>query len=188
MPNYRRWFVPGGSYFFTVVSENRAPIFCTDVARPILSEWIQSCQRQWPFRIDAMVLLPDHLHTIWTLPPTDTRYPARWGWIKKEFTKAWLAVGGVEQARTASRRRNRRRGVWQRRYWEHTLEDADDFERHFDYIHFNPVKHRLVKPVRDWPYSSFHRWVKQGAYSAEWGGDPEAPEFRFDDLDIAAME
>src|SRR5690606_4471685 len=117
-------------------------------------------QNRWPMTIDAMVLLPDHLHTLWTLPPGDAAYPVRWGWLKKEFTRRFLAVGGAEQWRSQSRAKNRRRGVWQRRYWEHTITDEDDFTAHFDYLHWNPRKHGYVERVGDWPHSSFHRWVK----------------------------
>ncbi len=145
MPNWRRAHVPGGSFFFTVVTDRRAQ-FLTDVpARPVLGNLIRKCQMRWPFHINAMVLLPEHLHAIWSLPPGDTDYPKRWAWIKKEFTKTWLSLGGTEQPQSPGRQRDGRRGVWQPKYWEHTLEDEDDFERHFDYIHYNPVKHRHVR-------------------------------------------
>ena len=134
-----------------------------------------------------MVLLDDHLHTIWTLPEGDTRYSARWGWIKKEFTKAYLATGGNEQSRSESRIRQRRRGVLQRRFWEHMLRDEVDYPRHFDYIHYNPIKHGYVESVKDWPYSTFHRWVKRGVYPLDWGSTPHEI-MGFDDLDISAME
>jgi len=140
-----------------------------------------------PDRIDALVLLDEHLHTIWTLPEGGTRYSARWGWIKKEFTKAYLAAGGNEQARSGSRLRQRRRGVWQKRFWEHALRDEEDYARHFDYIHYNPVKHGYVECVRDWPYSTFHRWVKQGVYPSDWGSKAQRI-IEFDDLDASAME
>jgi putative transposase len=134
-----------------------------------------------------MVLLPEHLHTIWTLPFEDKDYPRRWGWIKKEFTKAWLNLGKPEAQVTASKRGDRRHGVWQRRFWEHVLRDDNDYERHCDYIHHNPVKHRLVRCPRDWPYSSFHRFVKAGDYDADWGcSDRAVPQF--EDLDTTAME
>jgi len=128
MPSYRRAFIPGGTYFFTVVTEGRARILHLPAARAILRAVIRECRERWPFRIDAMVLLPDHLHTIWSLPSGDSAYPLRWGWIKKEFTRTWLAAGGAERVTTASRRRNRRRGVWQRRYWEHLVRDEGEFE------------------------------------------------------------
>ncbi len=123
---------------------------------------------RYPVDVVAIVLLPDHLHALWTLPAADDRYSMRWNWIKREFTRAWLALGGVEQPRQASRRRERRRGIWQRRFWEHTIRDGADLEAHFDYIHYNPVKHRLVRRPRDWPWSSFHRWVLAGHYDINW--------------------
>jgi putative transposase len=187
MSNYRRSYIPGGTFFFTVVTEGRAPLFKHEGARASLRGALQACRQRWPFRIDAIVLLPEHLHALWTLPEKDTNYSTRWAWIKKEFTKAWLAAGGAEQHRSWSRRRERRRGVWQRRFWEHTIWDADDFERHFDYIHYNPVKHGLAECPSDWPFSSFHRWVRLGVYPKEWGGGKSGP-LSFEDLDETAME
>ena len=151
MPHYRRAYVPGGSFFLTLVTHRRAPLFSRPHARRLLGSLFRRCLLKWPFTINALVLLPEHLHAIWSLPPGDDEYPKRWGWIKKEFTKEWLRLGGAEQPFSDGRRRERRRGVWQPRYWEHTLEDEDDFERHFDYIHYNPVKHGHVKCPRDWP-------------------------------------
>ena len=97
-----------------------------------------------------MVLLPDHLHAIWTLPTGESNYPLRWAWIKKEFTKGWLAAGGAEQPVSASKIRNGRRGIWQRRFWEHTISDEADFEAHVEYVHFNAVRHGLVDCPHDW--------------------------------------
>ncbi len=116
-----------------------------------------------------MVMLRDHLYGIWTLPPADADYSKRWGAIKKHFTQSWLALGGAEKPRTASRQHRHRRGVWQRGFWEHTLRDERDYARHFDYIHYNPVKHGLTECPGDWPYSTFHRWVKRGVYDSHWG-------------------
>lgn len=169
MSDYRRCYVPGGSYFFTVVTERRAAILANDCARDCLRDAIRHCQQHLPFRVDALVILPDHIHAIWTLPPDDCDYSKRWGVIKKHFTQHWLALGGAEQSVTASRLRYRRRGIWQRRFWEHALRDELDYQNHLDYLHFNPVKHGLVKNVQDWPYSSFQRWVEQGAYPDRWG-------------------
>jgi putative transposase len=127
------------------------------------------------------VLLPDHLHAIWTLPVGDTEYSKRWAWTKKEFSKEWLAAGGAEREISDSRYRRRQRGVWQRRFWEHAIRDENDYARHFDYIHWNPVKHELVKSVCDWPFSTFHRWVRRGVYSPRWGSQ-EDPSMDFSDL------
>jgi putative transposase len=169
MADYRRWFAPGGTFFFTVVTRGRAQWLCSPPARQILSACLREAKASWPFHIDAIVLLPDHLHAIWSLPPGDDAYSARWAWVKKEFTKRWLAAGGKERAISEKRRRRGDRGVWQPRFWEHTIEDEHDFDRHFDYIHYNPVKHGLAKAPSDWPWSSFHRWVAAGVYDANWG-------------------
>jgi len=135
-------------------------------------------------QIDAIVLLPDHLHTIWTLPRSDTNYSTRWAWIKKEFTKAWLQAGGMEQQQTLGRERDRRRGIWQPKFWEHTIADERDFERHIDYIHYNPVKHGLVSRPRDWPWSSFHRCVRRNLYPLDWGCANVLRGDMFDDMGI----
>jgi putative transposase len=187
MSDYRRWFVAGGSYFFTVVTHHRAALFDSPSAQHILGEKLRACQQKWPFEINAIVLLPEHLHTIWTLPTGDDNYPRRWAWIKKEFTKAWIGAGGAEQAVSQARRERGDRGIWQFRYWEHTLRDEHDFDRHFDYIHYNPVRHGHRSCPSDWPASSIHRWTKAGVYEPEWGCARHGP-LAFDDLDETAME
>src|SRR5262245_46823386 len=133
MPNYRRYLVPGATYFFTVVTDGRQPILCADRARQLLSEAIKLCQKQLPFQMSAVVLLPDHLHAIWTLPQVDCDYSKRWGIIKKAFTTSYLAEGGTERRVSAGRAAQRRRGVWQPRFWEHMIRDETDYDRHFDY-------------------------------------------------------
>jgi putative transposase len=173
MPQYRRAHVPGGTFFFTVifftaVTHRRRRLFHVEANRTLLGDVIRGVRRDWPFTIDAMVLLPDHLHAIWTLPRGDDNYSGRWSVIKKTFTTRFLASGGRDAVVSDGKRREHRRGVWQRRFWEHTIEDEDDFQVHFDYIHFNPVKHKLVKCPRDWEPSSFHRWVKANVYPVDW--------------------
>lgn len=169
MPNYRRYSVPGASVFFTVVTERRAKILGNDLTRDLLRAAFRDCFERWPpFRVDALVMLPEHLHAIWTLSPDDCDFSKRWGAIKKHFTDAWLELGGVERPCSDSRIRHRRRGVWQRGFWDHVLRDERDYQRHFDYIHYNPVKHGLVERPCDWPYSSFHRWIKRGIYDPHW--------------------
>ena len=176
MSDYRRYFVPGGTYFFTLVMQGRATVFLDARARKILGDVLRECQEKHPFTVVAMVLLPEHLHCIWTLPPGDDDYPVRWNVSKGKFTYKWLRSGGTERPCNASRRRERRRGVWQRRYWEHTIKDETDLENHFDYIHYNPVKHGLVTRPRDWPWSSFQRYVELGHYPIDWGyTDPKIP-------------
>jgi putative transposase len=178
MPDYRRYFVPGGSYFFTVNVHQRRRLFADPLAVRLLGSVMRRCLMRWPCTVNAIVLLPDHFHAIWTLPPGDDEYPKRWGWIKKEFTSRWLASGGCEGTISKGRRRERRRGIWQPRYWEHTLRDEDDFERHLDYIHYNPVKHLHVACPHQWPYSSFHRWVQHGVYAWNWAcGQGPPPDF-----------
>ena len=169
MTRWRRAFIPGGTFFFTLVTEHRKPILTTAIGRALLSTVMRECQQRWPFEVVGIVLLPDHLHAMVRLPSEDADYPKRWGWIKKEFTKRWLDADGIEQPRSPSRIRNRRRGVWQRRYWEHCIRDQDDFLGHMDYLHFNPVKHQYVVCPGDWPWSSFHRYVREAVYEANWG-------------------
>jgi putative transposase len=178
MPNYRRAHVPGGAFFFTVVTHRRRRLFHDEANRILLGDVIRDIQRDWSFDINAIVLLPDHLHTIWTLPRGDHDYSGRWSVIKRNFTTRFLARGGRDAAVSAGKTRERRRGIWQRRFWEHAISDEDDFQVHFDYIHYNPVKHKLVNCPCDWKPSSIHRWVKAGVYPVDWacGKDP-APTF-----------
>lgn len=168
MPEYRRYYQPGGTFFFTVVTEARAPILCTDRARTLLRSAIHETRDRFPFTVDAFVLLPDHLHTIWTLPEADRDFSKRWSMIKRLFSKAWMSAGEQTQPVSSSRNRNRRLGVWQRRFWEHLIRDEADFERHCDYIHYNPVKHDRASCPHLWPHSTFHRFVEAGFYELYW--------------------
>lgn len=181
MADYRRYRVPGGSYFFTLVTRGRRPLFRSLAVQRLLGQIIRGCRDRWPFHIDAIVLLPDHLHAIWTLPRGDDGYSLRWAWIKKEFTKAWLERGGRELPLSPARRERGDRGVWQPRFWEHTLEDEHDFERHFDYVHYNPVKHGHANCPADWRASSFRRWAAHGVYPTAWGCASHGP-LSFDDI------
>jgi putative transposase len=187
MKEYRRWYVAGGTYFFTVVTHLRRRFLVEESSRSILHDVFVEARLRWPFEIPAIVLLPEHLHAIWTLPRADDDYPTRWAWIKKEFTKRWLESGGFDGPISVQRRKRKRRGVWRVRFWEHTIDSEHDFDRHFDYIHYNPVKHGHVDSPRDWPWSSFHRWVKAGVYNADWGRK-NAGEMTFDDLALTAKE
>jgi putative transposase len=165
MVNYRRNFVPGGTYFFTVALRNRQSRQLTQ-SIDLLHRAFRDTLRSQPFQIDAIVILPDHLHTIWTLPPGDSDYPARWKAVKSNFSRLLVKSGiPVEKRQDGSTL------VWQRRYWEHTIRDHNDLNRHIDYIHFNPVKHGLVSRVADWPFSSFHRYVKLGLLSLDWASE-----------------
>ena len=165
MTNYRRNYVDGGSYFFTVNLTDRRSRLLTDNIG-LLRAAFRYTRARHPFSVDAIVVLPDHLHAIWTLPPGDADYALRWRLIKTYFSRG-LAAG---ERRSKSRTAKGERGIWQRRYWEHTLRDERDSARHTDYIHINPVKHGHVQRVTDWPYSSFHRFVRRGIYPAGWAG------------------
>ena len=182
MPNYRRAHLPGGSYFFTVVTHGRAPFLCIPLARRCLRRTIRLTQHRWTFSVDAFVLLPDHFHTIWTLPQDDSDFSKRVGFFKKEFTKMWLESGGSESTRSDSQLEHRRKGVWQRRFWEHAIRDESDYIKHVEYIHYNPVKHGLADCPHAWPYSSFHRFAKEGTIPLNWGCSCEheqrPPDFR----------
>ena len=171
MPEYRRSTMAGGTFFFTVVTYHRSPILTTAQAREILHSAWNNVNERFPFTTDAICLLPDHLHCIWTLPEEDADYSLRWGEIKKLFTKAYLKHIGPGETRNESRQKRGEAAIWQRRFWEHTIRDLDDYNRHMDYIHYNPVKHGLVKNVSDWPWSSFHRLVRSGYYVSGWGSD-----------------
>jgi putative transposase len=140
-----------------------------------LREALDEIRADWPFTIVAMVLLPDHLHTVWTLPPDDSRYPIRWKRTKEEFTRRYLKAGGRELPPSASRLRHDERGVWERRYWDHTVRDEDDLKRCVDYVHWNPKKHGHVASVGDWPWSTFHRYVAMGEYPFGCGADDPTP-------------
>ncbi len=166
MANYRRNFLSGGSFFFTVnLAERRLRLLTTHI--DLLRQAFRDVRRRHPFDIAAIVVLPDHLHAVWTLPEDDADFARRWRLIKTIFSRG-LAVG---ERISASRAGKAERGIWQRRYWEHTLRDEADFARHMDYIHFNPVRHGHVDRVKDWPYSSFHRMVRLGIYPLDWAGD-----------------
>lgn len=167
MPNYRRVRDAGGTFFFTVVTEGRAPILTTPLGRECLSNALRTTLQRWPVTVRAMVLLPDHLHAIWTMPEDDVDYSTRWSEIKKAFVREYLAGGGEEQPVSESRIRNHRRGIWQRRFWEHMVR-RDEFEEIAAYIHFNPVKHGLVRCPHEWEWSTFHQWVRDGKLSADW--------------------
>ena len=167
MREYIRSDTAGTSYFFTVVLQQRGTRWLTDHV-PLLRESIRTVRTRRPFAIDAMVVLPDHLHAVWTLPVDDADFSIRWKLIKRGFTRR-LAQANLLDASTAQRRGSDERSLWQRRYWEHQIRDHDDFARHVDYIHFNPVKHGFVARAADWPYSSIQRYVRQGLLPADWG-------------------
>ena len=134
-----------------------------------MREAIKAIQTTRPFQIDAWVLLPEHLHCIWTLPEGDDDYSIRWSLIKGQFAKNVKPLFYNAGQLSSSHLKKREFGIWQRRFWEHMIRDEKDFNRHIDYIHYNPVKHGLVMSVKDWPYSTFHRYVREGIYPNDWG-------------------
>jgi putative transposase len=164
MVNYRRNLVPGGTYFFTVTLRDRSSRLLIEHIGSLRAAFRTVKHRQ-PFRVDAIVILPEHLHTIWTLPEGDADYPGRWRAIKSAFTRTVVKSGVAIECNAKGEY-----ALWQRRYWEHTISNEDDFRHHVDYIHFNPVKHGWVKQVADWPNSSFHRYVRQGILPPDWAG------------------
>jgi len=163
MPEYRRHRVPGGTYFFTLaLNDRRTDLLVREITA--LRAAVGRTRQLHPFQIDAWVVLQEHMHAIWTLPEGDTDYSLRWTLIKRWFSAA-IPTG---ETRSASRAAKGERGIWQRRFWEHTVRDPNDFTRHVDYVHFNPVKHGLVARAADWPHSSFRRAVARGDYPADW--------------------
>ena len=166
MPDYRRNRVPGGTYFFTVnLLERRERLLVEHI--DALRDAVRQVRAQRSFHIDAWVVLPDHMHCVWTLLPGDVDYSSRWKAIKIAFAKTLPRIERL----SAVRERKGERGIWQRRFWEHTIRDESDYMAHVDYVHINPLKHGLVEHVSDWPYSSFHRFVKEGIYPHDWAVD-----------------
>ena len=159
MSLYRRAYIPGGIYFFTVVTRDRTPIFIDEERVEAIRCAFRKEKAARPFQVDAIVVLPEHLHCIWRLPEGDADYSSRWREIKKSVSR---------QINTVTNDRNER-GIWQRRCWEHVIRDEDDWCRHVDYIHYNPVKHHLVEKTGDWPWSSFSKAVSRGWYDESWG-------------------
>ena len=168
MPEYRRRYVAGGTFFFTVVTHRRRPLFTSAKARAFLRQATLAVQVERPFEMVATVLLPEHWHCLWTLPDGDVDYSKRLGLIKAEFTKLWLRDGGCSGLVSSARVKHRERGVWQRRFWEHAIRDEVDLMRHVNYIHYNPVKHGQASCPHAWPYSSFRCWVQEGYYREDW--------------------
>ena len=166
MPQYIRAFVPGGTFFFTVtLLERRRKLLTENIDH--LRKVFEAAHRRRPFTIEAIVILPDHLHCIWTLPSGDADFSTRWHDIKARF------AAQISRGERLSPRRLQKgeRGIWQRRFWEPVIRDEGDYERQVDYLHYNRVKHGQVTRVADWPYSSFQRFVERGIYNLEWAAD-----------------
>jgi putative transposase len=167
LTEYRRAYIPGATWFFTVnLAQRRNNRLLVEHVNELREAFLHVKQR-WPFHMEAVVVLPDHLHCIWTLPPGDSNFSTRWNLIKGYFSRA------IEKGEriSPSRVKRKERGIWQRRFWEHLLRDEEDFAKHVNYIHWNPVKHGCVKKVIDWPHSSFHQYMVRGVYSDDWCGE-----------------
>ena len=161
---YHRADVKGGTYFFTMnLAERRNTLLVDEI--DLLRDVINKVKKQHPFKLNAMVVLPDHLHVIWTLPVNDHEYATRWMLIKSGFSRQIPKHERINK----SRQMKGERGIWQRRYWEHLFRDEKDYENHVNYIHYNPVKHGYVKRAADWPYSSIHRYISEGTINQAWG-------------------
>jgi putative transposase len=175
MPEYRRMTAPGGTFFLTLVTYERRPLLRAATTVDLLRKTMACVRQERPFALHGAIVMPDHLHLLCELPAGDTDFSTRIGMIKARFTQALRTENGVGWAlptittpESASRLKHRESAVWQRRFWEHTIRDDDDFAAHMDYIHYNPVKHALATCPHQWPYSSFHRWVREGRYAPDW--------------------
>ena len=179
MATFRRSVVPGATYFFTVNTYQSLRVLADPPFYLALKNTLQQVQAEHPFTLDAFVLLPDHVHCIWTLPPGDANYALRWNLIKRLVSQATRHL--VKAPLNRSRQQRRELGLWQRRFWEHQIRDEQDLVKHVEYIHWNPVKHGCVARVMDWPYSSFHRHVNQGLYPLDWASGDDANDAVEDD-------
>jgi len=177
MPDYRRAWHPGGTYFFTVNLLERHGNDLLTRHIDLLRDTVRLVRRRHPFVIHGWVVLPDHLHCVIELPPGDANFPLRWRLIKMNFSKALP----LTELRSKVRIKRGERGIWQRRFWEHLIRDEADFRAHLDYVHINPVKHGLVERVADWPYSTFQHFVNQGVYPPDWAGDAAADSLGLED-------
>ena len=165
MVNFRRDFTPGGTYFFTLTLKNRnSQLLISHI--DLLGESFRRIKEKYPFSTEAIVVLPDHVHAVWKLPDNDFNYSIRWHQIKSYFTK-----GLIKEDVEITKDQRGEYHLWQRRFWEHRIRDESDLQAHIDYIHFNPVKHGYVSSAKEWPYSSFHRYVQKGVLQEHWGYD-----------------
>ena len=168
--DYRRALIPGGTWFFTINLANRSSRLLIERV-DTLREVVRAVRQRHPFEIVAWVVLPDHIHAIWTLPPDDADFPTRWALIKAGFSRRIAPGENINVARATKGER----GIWQRRFWEHLIRDEDDLARHVDYIHINPVKHGHAVKASDWSWSSIHRYIRNGVVTEDWATDPDVP-------------
>jgi putative transposase len=172
MPKYIRSQLAGATYFFTLtLAQRQSQLLTQNIA--LFRQAYQRANALHPFTTIAICVLPDHLHAIWQMPVDDGDFALRWRMIKSNFSRNF----SVNQERSNSKIKHREKGIWQRRYWEHQIRDDVDLQRHVDYIHINPVKHGHVKQVKDWPYSTFHKYLAQGIYTENWGGFDDSGAF-----------
>jgi putative transposase len=165
---YRRANAAGGTYFFTINLADRSRRLLVERVNDLRIA-VRDVKRRHPFEIVAWVVLPDHLHAVWGLPQADADFSTRWMLIKAGFSRRLEHGESIRE----SRRRRGERGIWQRRFWEHQIRDEDDLQRHIDYVHINPVKHRHANRASEWPYSSIHRYIRAGQMTADWSAEPE---------------
>ena len=169
MSHYRRNYIEGGTFFFTVkLADPKSRLLVEHIG--LLREAYAFVQNRYPFETVAICVMPNHLHAVWTLPDGDSDYSLRWRLMKTRFSHHFAASDGL----SASKQRRHEKGIWQRRFYEHTIRDEADLRRCVDYVYINPVKHGLVEAVRDWPFSSFHRDVGKGLFPQDWGRTKEA--------------
>lgn len=188
MPNYRRAYHLGGTFFLTLVTHQRASLFSCSRARQCLRDSIVLTRKDRNLKLIASVLLPDHLHLIIELSSEDADFSSCVGAIKGRFSRRWLTMGGEELDQSDSRKRQGYRGVWQKRFWEHQIRDGQDLIRCCDYIHYNPVKHGLVSCPHAWEWSTFHRLVREGRYSTDWCCSCNAPQRPCLPMDVPGAE
>ena len=176
MRTYKRLRIHGGCYFFTVNLANRHnnDLLVREIAA--FREAFRHTRTDHPFEIEAIAVLPEHLHAIWQMPPGDHDFSMRWRLIKSRFSQAIRTSEPISE----SRLKKGERGIWQRRFWEHVIRDDEDYARHVDYIHYNPVKHGHCTRAAEWPYSSFHHWVDRGVYRADWAAGESARNLTLD--------
>ncbi|HFE39493.1 MAG TPA: transposase [Gammaproteobacteria bacterium] len=168
MSHYRRATTPGATYFFTVVTHQRKNRFTNPSSIELLREAFRTIKARKPFEIEAIVVLPDHIHCLWKLPEDDHDFSGRWREIKKYVTKRMTNI-----------RNSRKEGdIWQRRFWEHQIRNETDWRNHMDYIHYNPVRHGYVTAPGNWRWSSFHQWAAKGAYELCWGANEMPDEIK----------
>ena len=169
MPDYRRVKIKGGTYFFTLVTNQRFPVFSNNKANNLFMEAQQHVGSIHPFTAVAFCILPDHIHLLWEMPINDADYSLRIGEIKKWFSKRYINKFGNPVPLSPIQRKRGEAGIWQRRFWEHTILNEEDLNRAINYIHYNPVKHGLVNQVKDWVGSSFYEYVRNQYYDEDWG-------------------